>query len=282
MPVRSICLAACLQAALLLAAMVRSDRAQAAEAPAPSPANPAVDGAALERLKVLLATLIQQATPKEYEKRDDWGAVKSVTTGVRVEGRPLHTHFHRRTKDVNHGAWKHYRLTLVDPERDLRVEVREMTALAGGRAGFVIAVDARLDAWGRLKLYQYGVHLGAYEIEADVEARIEVRGDVGLAVRSSGDGPVLVVDPVVRDARLDFQQLRLRRISDAHGPLVKQLGDGVARMIEEELNGEKLVGKLNRAIDKKRDRLQTSPGDWLTGARESLLGEAPSPSPAPR
>jgi hypothetical protein len=63
---------------------------------------------------------------------------------------------------------------------------------------------------------------------------------------------------VVTNARLTLREFRLDRVSDAHGPLVAELGDGVKNLIEDDLQGAKLTAKLNRAIDKKRDRLEFS------------------------
>jgi hypothetical protein len=54
-------------------------------------------------------------------------------------------------------------------------------------------------------------------------------------------------------------------VSDVSGPIVRELGDGIKSLIEDELNGPKLTAKLNRSIEKRRDRLVFTP-EMLLGA----------------
>lgn len=203
----------------------------------------------------MLAREIQVSIPWQYEKRQDWDSHREIPVGVSVEGKPFHLHFHRRTKSVNHGVWKHYRLVLVAPEKNLSVKVLEMTALPENRAGFVIQVDAAVDAWGRAKIYEYGVHLGAYELEADSRVQILIRGDLGMQLGGVAGDPTITLDPRFTDAELKVNELHIRRVSNADGPVVRQLSRGAANAIEDELSGPRLTAKLNRAVDKKRGRM---------------------------
>jgi len=58
----------------------------------------------------------------------------------------------------------------------------------------------------------------------------------------------------------------------------------VRRMLEDELKGPELTVKINRAVEKKRDRLALSPSEWLAGAwgplAEGSAAVAPLSSPA--
>ena len=63
------------------------------------------------------------------------------------------------------------------------------------------------------------------------------------------------------DARLDITEFHLRRVSNAKGPIIRELGEEFPRIIERELHGPKLVTKLNRAVEKKRDRLEVNFGE---------------------
>jgi len=210
-----------------------------------------------------LARLIRDAVPTEYDKQKDWGATKEITIGVRPHGKPFHLHWHERKKAVNHGVWKHYKLRIIEPEQNLAVRLSNLRPLPGGKMGFTLQLDATLHAWSRAKVYQYGIHLIALEIEGDMRIRLQISGEVGLQAAMVAGAPAMAVQPVVNDARLSLEDFRLRRVSNAHGPLVHELSDGVRRIVEEELNGPQLVAKLNRAIDKKRDRLVFSAGDLL-------------------
>jgi hypothetical protein len=186
-----------------------------------------------------------------------------MVVGLRTEGSGLNTTFHRRKKQVDHGVWKHYRVRVIEPEQNLSVQLTRLEPIAPGRIGFTLRIDAKLDAWARAKVYRYGVHLIALEVEGDTRMVLDLSGEIGLQVTTVDGAPGMSVDPRVTDARLQLDDFHIRRVSEARGPLVKELSGSVRRVIEEEANGPQLVEKLNRAIDKKRDRLVFSTADWL-------------------
>jgi hypothetical protein len=202
-----------------------------------------------------LSRLIERAIPLEYEKQKDWGATKEIATGLRFEGSGFDARLKRRKREVPHGVWKHYRLRLVDPAKHLAIELANLRAVAPGRMAFTLHATAKLDAWARAKIYQYGVHIIALEMESDMRVRLVLDGEFNLALAGQGGEPVVTVMPTITRAELAIEDFHLRRVSNADGPVIRELGDGVRAVVEDELNGPKLVEKLNRAIEKKRDRL---------------------------
>ncbi|MEM9658462.1 MAG: hypothetical protein AAF961_08885, partial [Planctomycetota bacterium] len=80
-------------------------------------------------------------------------------------------------------------------------------------------------------------------------------------------------------SRVELREFKIRRVSNLHGPLVRELSGGVRRLLERELQGPRLTAKINRSIDKRRDRLAFSLSDfsksgWRTAVVDSaLLGE---------
>ena len=215
------------------------------------------------KLAAQISQLLEDAIPVNYDKRKDWDAQTEMVVGLRTEGSGLHTKIHRRKKMVDHGVWKHYRLRVIEPEQNLSVQLTRLEPIAPGRVGFTLRIDAKLDAWARAKVYQYGVHLIALEVEGDMRMILDLSGEIGLQVATVNGSPGMAVDPLVTEARLQLEEFHIRRVSEARGPIVKELSGGVRRLVEEEANGPQLVEKLNRAIDKKRDRLVFSTSDWL-------------------
>jgi hypothetical protein len=210
-----------------------------------------------------LARLLRDAIPADYEKQQDWGATKQITVGVRPAGKPADLHLKRHKKTVNHGVWKHYKLRLVEPDKNLVVQVTDIHPIEPGRMAFAVHLDAKLDAWARAKVYQYGVHLIALELESDARVQIDLAGEVAMQVALVNGSPGMTVRPKINSAQLKLVDFHLRRVSNAHGPLVHELGDGLRHVIQEEVNGPQLVAKLNQAIDKKRDRLTFTTADLL-------------------
>jgi hypothetical protein len=76
--------------------------------------------------------------------------------------------------------------------------------------------------------------------------------------------PGIALRPLVTKAQLKLENFRLKRISDLRGSLAHELGDGLRHLIDDELAGPKLVSKLNRSLEKRRDKLVFTP-DMLLG-----------------
>ncbi len=206
------------------------------------------------------ARLIENAIPREYEKRKNWGNTKNITVGIRADGIKLH----RRKKPVKHGVWKHYKIRLIEPQETLAVQIKNLRPVEGGRIAFTLAVQAKFDLWARAKVYKYGIHLIAIETLGDATIDLAIDCEVGMSFQTHKGSAGIALDPQVTDARLDITDFHLRRVSNAKGPIIRELGEELPRMIERELQGPKLVAKLNRAIEKKRDRLELSFGKLMT------------------
>jgi len=208
------------------------------------------------------AELVKQAVPLEYDKKKDWGKTKNITVGLRHEGLKLK----RRKKAVNHGVWKHYKVNLVDPAENLTVRIENLNAVDGSRVSFTLILTARINTWARAKIYQYGIHIIALEVLGDTDIELALDCEVGVLLHTQEGSLGLAVDPKVIDARLKMSNFRIDRVSHARGPLVHELSSGIRRVIEHELRGPKLVAKINRSIDKRRDRLELGVDDLFDSA----------------
>ena len=82
----------------------------------------------------------------------------------------------------------------------------------------------------------------------------------------------------IMSCRVVLEEFHIRRVSNAKGPLVRELSDSVRKLLADELDGPELTAKINRAVEKNRDRLALSPSDWLAGARRPM-SESPALAP---
>lgn len=208
----------------------------------------------------LIAGWIADAIPRQYEKKEDWGRTRRVTVGLDVSRRGLRL----KKKQVPHGIWKHYRITLAGGADGPRVELEPLQSLAPGRARAKVRFTAPLDFWGRTRIYAQGVHLGTYTAEGDATVYLRLDCEIGVRIETSGDSPAVAIEPVVHRAELKLKNFRLKRISNADGPAVHELAKVVKHVLEDELEPPKLTKKLNRAIAKKQDRLRWDLGDVLS------------------
>ena len=219
--------------------------------------KPLVD-TARNALAWTFAQLIEDAIPAHYDKQKDWGRTKNITVGIRNEGIKLK----RLKKPVKHGVWKHYQVWQVDPDKHLSVRIENLRTLDARRGRVYVGSLPRSSTCGpRAKIYQYGVHLIALEVEGQTGFDLALDCQVGAWLKRDNKKTSVAVEPLVGDARLALRDFRINRVSDAKGPLVRELGEEVRELVERELQGPKLTAKLNRAIEKKRDRLEyTLPG----------------------
>jgi hypothetical protein len=94
---------------------------------------------------------------------------------------------------------------------------------------------------------------------------LQLHSSVALRLDATKLPPDVRLDPVVHEASLHLDQLKLYRVSDVGGEIAQQLGRGVRQVVERKIadSNEKLADKINRQLAKKKDRLRLSLQDLL-------------------
>lgn len=215
-------------------------------------------------LERVLSSAAREAIPREYDKQKDWGRTKAITSGLRFDGKLRSLSVRRRKREVRHGVWKRYRVTVVDPEQSLSVAVTNVRSLGAGRAGCTVAVGATIDGWARVRHYNRGVHLGTVTFEGRSTMRVEIDCEVGVRFVAGKKLPAIQVDPTVTDARVDIGRFELSRVGELDGGPAREIGRAIEKVVRRQLDGPKLTAKLNRAIDKRRDRLRVDPSELVS------------------
>jgi hypothetical protein len=134
----------------------------------------AESGASAEVIATLASRLIADAIPREYERSKDWGRTKRITTGLRSSGNFFDFDIHRRKTEVDHGVWKKYRVTLIEPDKNLVVNISNLRTIEPGRIGLTLTVSAKLHGWARAKVYDRGIHIIALEAELDTNVHLSI------------------------------------------------------------------------------------------------------------
>lgn len=232
---------------LLLPTLLWVPHGVAHEIPAPDTAVRPAD----QLLAESLAAIVREAVPREYEKKKNWGHSKRITTGVTSDGPIYKLKLHRRKKHVNHGTWKHYRVWFVDPDKHLAVNVENLHSLDGAGVGLRLVVDAKLEGWAQMRHYNRGIHIITLTAEGASQLRLALDCEVRMKMTAKG----MAIDPQVTKATLHLQDFDLTRFGEVEGKLAHELGRGMRSLVEDQLDSPRLTAKLNRAIDKKRDRL---------------------------
>lgn len=272
---------ACAVVAIVAAIAVNGHaaRGQQPQGPALAPpvtsVAPTSDAASQGSLPGLITSLIRENLPDQFESRDHWGDTKEIWAGVDVRREGWQIKTKRRKKQVNHGTWKLYRVRVLEPDRHLQIDVRDVRSLPSGRVEFDLLADARLDVFARLAQWELGVQLISLSVNAEARTQFHVRCNLGLKLDPSKLPPDVLLDPQVSQADLRLIDFRVHRISQIGGSVAHELGDQARDLLDEELakQNEKLPSKLNRQIGKNQDKLRLSVQDLLGSQWGSLAAK---------
>lgn len=236
--------------------------ADTADEPANSWDAPIQDSASLRKFVQSIAV---NHLPVRYENTKQWGQTKKVFSGLKVSLDGLRVDSERRTKEVNHGTWKRYRIDLAPGPDSLQLVVDRVEQKEDGRLHVDLSCRAKLFAFGRVAQWERGVQLMSLGADADADVRLNAGCDVGVLIDPLKLPPDVKLVPHVTDAKLELIDFRLRRLGHMEGPVAKQLGRGLEEVLQERIEDENrhLADKLNRQLAKKQDRLRFSLHDWL-------------------
>lgn len=230
------------------------------------------------------AELAQQATgwivwlahhhlPRQYENTKHWGQQKTVLDGwdFRTEGIKFETK--RRWKEVNHGNWTRYKIQIREPKENFQIAISDIRTLADGKVQFAANIKAPLDLQGRLSVWQYDVQVVSLNADAEADVEVDMICQVAMRLHPLTFPPDILLEPEVISAEMKLNYFRLNRLSQVGGPLAKRLGEGLEIFLREKVKqeGSDLPGKINRAIDKRRDRLRISGVEWIQSKMKEMF-----------
>jgi hypothetical protein len=221
-----------------------------------------------------LVNLAIHQMPKTYSGDDDWGDTKKVWAGVHVKREGLELKTHRRFKEVRHGRWVRYELALpdefssgvsADVTDPIRIERVELSSDNRWQVtGTVLApmkFDCRVERW----------NLGFQWYSVNIEGRLRVELKFAASFAAHADysevPPAIVVDPIVDSAELRLEHFEVDRISKIGGDVAEELGEVLEKIIRDkwlQKENSRLADRLNKAINKNREKLKFSWTAWFS------------------
>lgn len=228
-----------------------------------------------DELEQWITELVLEQVPREYASNKKWGGKKKVMSGLDWELDGVKVETRRQWKEVNHGNWSRYRVKLIEPEKQFRIEIENLRNNDDGAAEFDLIVAAKLDCYGQVAHWQRGVQLVSMSVEADANARMIAHVVVKMSLVGNTFPPDILLQPKVTSADLKLDDLKLRRVSQADGPVVKSMSglaeEGVEEIMQEQR--DKLVDKMNAQIVKKKDKLRIPLSKVTTSKWGKWFGE---------
>jgi hypothetical protein len=194
----------------------------------------------------LIHSAVVKQLPKEFEDSSGWNQFIDLEPNLRLPKL-------RKVVKVGdklmfpHGTWRRFKGKVEDPEKNLKIVVKEFRALDNKTYRVVADVDATILCWGEVLQWQKGLMLVGGEATADANLTAAIVCDVGVSLNFKKFPPELNIEPKVSDLKLNLVDITVRG-----GPALD--GDGLAKDIKDLLRGlvkasEPLVkDHANRAI----------------------------------
>ncbi len=214
----------------------------------------------LRNLEKSINDLAKEHIPHKYEKEKGWGNQKERWDGLHIQLKNFQLKTKRRKKLVNHGTWKKYSAELVDPKNRLNFKLNSIHKNDQGKAVINLSVTADLKLFGRISEWVKGVQLISLSADATANVTLNLVATIGTQLDFSNLPPDVILKPVVNEAKLTVNDFRIKRVSKVGGEVAQQLGRGVRNILDDKIveYQTKLVEKMNKSINKKKDDLRLS------------------------
>lgn len=213
-----------------------------------------------EKVDALITQIVLKNIPHQFNEDKDWGAQEERWNGVDIQRDGLKIRTHRKKKMVNHGTWKKYEVSLLNPQQQFAISVKNMREAQEGKMEFEVHVAANLKIDGRQSKWVKGVQL--YNVSVDGKAKVNLTATIEL--RSLMDvtkfPPDLVFRPQAKSVDIELSEFRIDRISKVGGEVAQLVARLARRAIEGRLEKEetKTLKKLNAEFEKNEDKLKLS------------------------
>lgn len=226
-------------------------------------------------LNELITHMVLRHLPHTWSRDKDWGHQQERWDGIKwkLDGWQVKTK--RRKKSVNHGTWKKYSATLIDPQRQFDVKMTNIHQNAQQQLAFQLTFATRIRLQARQTEWVKGVQLYSLSAEGQAAIRLTVDMVLGMALDPTKFPPDLVFSPRATAAEIAVDDFRIDRISKLGGEFAIQVTKLARRELDDEIAEKEieLVQKINKEIEEDRDKLRIS----MSKAISSQWGEKAKP-----
>lgn len=197
----------------------------------------------------LIHRVVVKHLPKEFEDASGWGQMIEVPDNL-----PLAV-LRKIVKVGNHleaphGTWRRFKGKIENPDKNLKIAVKEFRKLDEKTYRVKADVDATVMCRGEVEHWQKGLLILGLDAVADADFHAAIVCDIGVSVNTKKFPPELNIEPKVTELSLELIDVKVRG-----GPILKgENGRAMASDIKDVLRAtvkasEPLVKEeANRAI----------------------------------
>ncbi|QDT55362.1 hypothetical protein Pan44_34050 [Caulifigura coniformis] len=203
--------------------------------------------------------------PENYRDDRHWDKTEKVASGVKVKTKGGQVRFEQREKKVNHGFWRRFSMSLINPDKTLELDIRNIRKTPDGATRFDLFVAVRARCETQFALWTWGVKgiNGTVESDVTVQALLDCSFRVDSEFMPDSLLPVFVVQPHFHDLDLKLTDVDTRKIGLLGGWVAEELGNGTRKAFEDLLQSQErpLLERIRKTVAKKQDRLRLNPAD---------------------
>lgn len=216
-----------------------------------------------------LATKAMKEIPQTIQGEKNWGDTKKVWAGIKVRRDGFKLKTHRRWRELEQGRWIKFDVAIPGkpPKVTIRNVIPQVDPKNGSRRWLIQStLVAPMKFTARVQRWNLGVKLFSLTLTGDIEMRLRSATSVGFYADYRQIPPGLIIDPRVEHAQLVMDRFEVDRISKIGGDVAEGWGEVLQEVLIEHLvhqQNDRIVSKLNRAIEKERDDLKISWSEWF-------------------
>jgi len=252
---RTVFSVSCLLALMLAQSVTSAD--EPAVSPAAAPTDFSWAGIARE--------IALHVIPENYRDDRHWDKTEKVASGVKVKTKGGQVRFEQREKKVNHGFWRRFSMSLLNPEKTLELNIRNTRTTPDGATRFDLFVSVRARCETQFAMWTWGVKgiNGTVESDVSVQALLDCSFRIDSEFKPDSLLPVFVVQPQFHDLDLKLTDVDTRKIGLLGGWIAEELGNGTRKAFEDLLQSQErpLLERIRKSVAKKQDRLRLNPAD---------------------
>jgi hypothetical protein len=217
-----------------------------AQGPAAPPAKPDLESLS----KMIRDTVLKQA-PKSFEDNSGWNLSRPFPARIRLPGLPRTVIRVGDHDELAHGSWRRVKGWMADPEKDLSLQVTELSPSGDGKYRLHLTSTADLQVEGEFQQWLNGLMLVGITGRATATAQVDLDADVKLTLDIAKFPPEVAVAPKVTKLQVDLKKFTLFNPQTANNPpRADGLNNDLKNLLQQAIRSQepKLKDEANRAI----------------------------------
>ena len=203
--------------------------------------------------------------PESYRDDRHWDKTERINSGVKVKTKGGQVRFEPREKKVNHGFWRRFSMSLLNPDQTFQLDIKNVRQTPEGATRFDLFVQVRARCETKFAPWTYGVKglNGSVESDVTVQALLDCSFRVDSQFEANSVLPAFALKPEFHDLDLKLTDVDTRKIGLLGGWVAEELGNGTRKAFEDLLQSQEkpLLERIRKTVAKKQDRLKLDPAD---------------------